>query len=70
MTANPLRLSRSGSPVSVSFEFSPPKTAEMETQLWEAIGRLAPLSPLSSRSLTARRIDARAHARDRVTAGQ
>jgi methylenetetrahydrofolate reductase (NADPH) len=45
MTANPLRLSRSGSPVSVSFEFSPPKTAEMETQLWEAIGRLAPLSP-------------------------
>jgi methylenetetrahydrofolate reductase (NADPH) len=45
MAANPLRLSRSGSPVGVSFEFFPPKTAEMETQLWEAIDRLAPLSP-------------------------
>jgi methylenetetrahydrofolate reductase (NADPH) len=45
MAANPLRLSRSGSPISVSFEFFPPKTAEMETQLWEAIDRLAPLSP-------------------------
>ncbi len=31
--------------VGVSFEFFPPKTAEMETQLWEAIERLAPLSP-------------------------
>ena len=39
------RLSRSGSPVDVSFEFFPPKTADMETQLWEAIGRLAPLKP-------------------------
>jgi methylenetetrahydrofolate reductase (NADPH) len=29
----------------VSFEFFPPKTAEMETQLWNAIGRLAPLRP-------------------------
>lgn len=29
----------------VSFEFFPPKTAEMETALWEAIGRLAPLAP-------------------------
>jgi methylenetetrahydrofolate reductase (NADH) len=29
----------------VSFEFFPPKTAEMETTLWEAIGRLAPLAP-------------------------
>jgi methylenetetrahydrofolate reductase (NADPH) len=29
----------------VSFEFFPPKTAEMETQLWKAIGRLAPLQP-------------------------
>jgi methylenetetrahydrofolate reductase (NADPH) len=45
MAANPLRLSRSGSPVGVSFEFSPPKTPEMETQLWEAIDRLAPLNP-------------------------
>jgi methylenetetrahydrofolate reductase (NADPH) len=29
----------------VSFEFFPPKTAEMETQLWNAIRRLAPLKP-------------------------
>jgi methylenetetrahydrofolate reductase (NADPH) len=33
------------SPFSVSFEFFPPKTAEMEGTLWEAIHRLAPLSP-------------------------
>ena len=39
------RPSRSGSPVSVSFEFFPPKTEEMETALWEAIARLAPLEP-------------------------
>ena len=29
----------------VSFEFFPPKTPEMEANLWEAVGRLAPLSP-------------------------
>src|ERR1700741_3442118 len=29
----------------VSFEFFPPKTAEMETQLWLAIRKLAPLRP-------------------------
>lgn len=29
----------------VSFEFFPPKTAEMEAQLWNAIRRLAPLRP-------------------------
>lgn len=29
----------------VSFEFFPPKTAEMETTLWESIERLAPLEP-------------------------
>jgi len=29
----------------VSFEFFPPKTAEMETALWAAIHRLAPLNP-------------------------
>ena len=29
----------------VSFEFFPPKTAEMERTLWEAIARLAPLAP-------------------------
>jgi methylenetetrahydrofolate reductase (NADPH) len=31
--------------IRVSFEFFPPKTAEMETALWEAIHRLAPLRP-------------------------
>jgi methylenetetrahydrofolate reductase (NADPH) len=31
--------------ISVSFEFFPPKTAEMEQALWQAIGRLAPLRP-------------------------
>jgi methylenetetrahydrofolate reductase (NADPH) len=34
-----------GRPIRVSFEFFPPKTAEMEKTLWEAIGRLAPLQP-------------------------
>jgi methylenetetrahydrofolate reductase (NADPH) len=29
----------------VSFEFFPPKTAEMEQSLWEAVARLAPLEP-------------------------
>ncbi|MCC7275168.1 MAG: methylenetetrahydrofolate reductase [Alphaproteobacteria bacterium] len=33
------------SPVAVSFEFFPPKTAEMEARLWETVQRLAPLSP-------------------------
>src|SRR5580698_1219221 len=32
-------------PIRVSFEFFPPKTAEMEQPLWEAISRLAPLEP-------------------------
>jgi methylenetetrahydrofolate reductase (NADPH) len=32
-------------PIRVSFEFFPPKTAEMEKTLWEAIARLAPLQP-------------------------
>jgi methylenetetrahydrofolate reductase (NADPH) len=31
--------------LAVSFEFSPPRTPEMEVQLWTAIQRLAPLSP-------------------------
>ncbi|HWG03530.1 MAG TPA: methylenetetrahydrofolate reductase [NAD(P)H] [Beijerinckiaceae bacterium] len=40
------RLSRAGRrEISVSFEFFPPKTAEMETTLWESITRLAPLAP-------------------------
>jgi methylenetetrahydrofolate reductase (NADPH) len=32
-------------PISVSFEFSPPKTDEAETALWATIQRLAPLQP-------------------------
>jgi methylenetetrahydrofolate reductase (NADPH) len=40
------RPSRHGSrPIRVSFEFFPPKTAEMETALWASIERLAPLRP-------------------------
>ena len=40
------RLSRGAhKPIGVSFEFFPPKSEEMETQLWEAINRLAPLAP-------------------------
>jgi len=31
--------------IRVSFEFFPPKTEEMESTLWEAIGRLNPLAP-------------------------
>jgi methylenetetrahydrofolate reductase (NADPH) len=31
--------------IRVSFEFFPPRTAEMEQTLWEAVGRLAPLQP-------------------------
>ncbi|MGH7246728.1 MAG: methylenetetrahydrofolate reductase [NAD(P)H] [Pseudomonadota bacterium] len=31
--------------IGVSFEFFPPKTAEMEQTLWQAIARLAPLAP-------------------------
>src|SRR5215475_9500135 len=33
------------SPITVSFEFFPPKTAEMEANLWTAIRRLEPLGP-------------------------
>lgn len=32
-------------PIGASFEFFPPKTAEMETQLWAAVKRLEPLAP-------------------------
>ena len=38
------RLPGSGG-VTVSFEFFPPKTSVLETALWEAIDRLAPLDP-------------------------
>ncbi len=41
------RFVRAGAPrsIRVSFEFFPPKTADMEQALWEAIARLAPLAP-------------------------
>jgi methylenetetrahydrofolate reductase (NADPH) len=39
------RLSRTRRPIRVSFEFFPPKTAEMEEALWRSIQRLAPLGP-------------------------
>src|SRR5246127_5657314 len=32
-------------PPRVSFEFFPPKTAEMEQRLWEVVRRLEPLAP-------------------------
>ncbi|MBV8978936.1 MAG: methylenetetrahydrofolate reductase [NAD(P)H] [Alphaproteobacteria bacterium] len=35
----------SGVPRAVSFEFSPPKTAEAEELLWQAIRKLEPLAP-------------------------
>jgi methylenetetrahydrofolate reductase (NADPH) len=43
----PSRFIRADAPrnIRVSFEFFPPKTAEMEQSLWEAIARLAPLEP-------------------------
>ena len=34
-----------GAPISVSFEFSPPKNAEAEAGLWATIRRLEPLAP-------------------------
>ncbi len=39
------RLSVNPSPLKVSFEFFPPKTAAMDEQLWHAIRRLEPLAP-------------------------
>jgi methylenetetrahydrofolate reductase (NADPH) len=45
MSVKPVPLSRSGARVSVSFEFFPPKTEEMEANLWEAARRLEPLGP-------------------------
>ena len=41
-------------PISVSFEFSPPKTDEAEAALWATIKRLEPLRPALSRSPMAR----------------
>src|SRR6202012_6302354 len=45
MAAKPLPLSRAGAPVHVSFEFFPPKTKDMEANLWEAATRLESLNP-------------------------
>jgi methylenetetrahydrofolate reductase (NADPH) len=33
------------SPLKVSFEFFPPRTEEMDKQLWQSVLRLAPLAP-------------------------
>ena len=47
MNARPSRFVQAGrdNGMRVSFEFFPPKTAEMEATLWESITRLAPLQP-------------------------
>jgi methylenetetrahydrofolate reductase (NADPH) len=37
--------SQTREPITVSFEFFPPKTEAMETQLWNAVERLAPVGP-------------------------
>jgi len=42
----PAKTGGGGMSLSVSFEFFPPKTPEMEQTLWRSIGRLAPLRPL------------------------
>lgn len=39
------RLAGNDRPLKVSFEFFPPKTQEMEEQLWRSIRRLEPLAP-------------------------
>jgi methylenetetrahydrofolate reductase (NADPH) len=39
------RLAAHNRPLKVSFEFFPPRTTEMEEQLWRAIRRLEPLAP-------------------------
>jgi len=47
MNARPSRFVQAGrdNGMRVSFEFFPPKTAEMEATLWESVTRLAPLQP-------------------------
>ena len=54
-----------GRDIRVSFEFFPPKTDEMEKTLWESIERLAPLAAVRVGHLRGRRLDPRAHPRDR-----
>ena len=39
------RQGKTSNPLSISFEFSPPKTPEMEESLWACIRRLEPLAP-------------------------
>ena len=64
MAAKPVPLSRAGARVQVSFEFFPPKTAEMEASLWEAATRTRAAEPrLRLCHLRRRRVDPRAHAR-------
>ena len=45
MAAKPVPLSRAGTHVRVSFEFFPPRNAEMEANFWDAATRLEPLNP-------------------------
>lgn len=45
MSTTPVLHAPNQPPISVSFEFFPPKTDKMQEQLWECIGRLAPLAP-------------------------
>lgn len=40
-----MAVQQTGSPLAVSFEFFPPKTDEMEANLWKAFQRLAPFEP-------------------------
>ena len=56
-------------PINVSFEFFPPKTEEMEKNLWEAVARLAPLdAEFRLGDLRRRRLDPRAHPFDGAAA--
>ena len=51
-----------GDKISVSFEFFPPKTDEMEARLWDTVTRLEPLEPrIRFGDLWRGRLDARTH---------
>ena len=45
MTGSIIGGAANGSRLKLSFEFFPPKTTEMEEQLWQALMRLEPLGP-------------------------
>ena len=45
LAVDPLGETTAGGPPHVSFEFFPPKTAEMEAKLWATVKRLEPLGP-------------------------